>query len=693
MRIKSSAILALLLIFSLPTSAQTPATLATGCEVFNTSDSCSDTAGYNVLTTTLDVDPSVHGNMIDEPINCWRYYRPDPHDPRPAAMIFDQCRACSSRFDTDGDGNWDKEESIICSDYNKRTTCVSDPCDSRTSGVCTWTRDGYCKVGCEKIKTKQRCLRESGCLWIEEWRVWVGYRWYCVGCPEKIKCADYNSKSSCEENPCAAEGNCVWTSPTHTTGTKCRPDSDGDGVLDEDDNCPRNKNPQQENNYCKKAPSQGGDGLWYGCDKEGDACDDTDGDGMFDADELAIGFNPTNTDSNSNCISDGAERSMDPIIEIFKKLAVGMATVMYALQGFRWITAESPAEASSAKMGLIYITAGLVILAAGRGFVIYIFGGECAGQSIGVNCSVCDPHTHPGEQGYCPYIRSFDGSAYHLEHEGYAAARLPSLEYTSYGVLGKVRPVNGSVRIRLSEEQREISYTNRLRLLVVDHPEGAQVLPDLSGNIHTISDPKAPIGCRESIQTDCLEKISREDGLFWVGSPDNPSIILTYPKPKETTTGKLVIKLRSSGIVDPKSGNSLGVWMVDDGVWESIEEFDVGGDVASKLIVPLTLTPSDENVKIKLDYTTHPFEVDYAIIDYTGDTSLKINEVTPEKIHAHQPLDEADARKSLLGDDDMYLVLAEGEYVDVEFPEVSEGEGARTYVVAVSGYYTPQYLT
>ena len=67
-------------------------------------------------------------------------------------------------------------------------------------------------------------------------------------------------------------------------------DSDGDGVDDDNDNCPNVANPTQAN---------------YDGDAEGDACDtDDDNDGVSDLDEIANGTNPLNADTDGDGVGD-----------------------------------------------------------------------------------------------------------------------------------------------------------------------------------------------------------------------------------------------------------------------------------------------------------------------------------------------------------------------------------------------------
>jgi hypothetical protein len=70
-------------------------------------------------------------------------------------------------------------------------------------------------------------------------------------------------------------------------------DSDGDGIIDKNDNCINVSNPDQGD--------VDGDGL-------GDVCDtDDDNDGLSDSDEIAIGTNPVDPDSDDDGILDGQD--------------------------------------------------------------------------------------------------------------------------------------------------------------------------------------------------------------------------------------------------------------------------------------------------------------------------------------------------------------------------------------------------
>jgi hypothetical protein len=78
-------------------------------------------------------------------------------------------------------------------------------------------------------------------------------------------------------------------------------DEDEDGIPDACDNCP-------PNNEFKPAVNPDQANFDFANDEIGDACDDSDGDGLLDGDELNVyGTDPLNPDSDGDGLTDGAE--------------------------------------------------------------------------------------------------------------------------------------------------------------------------------------------------------------------------------------------------------------------------------------------------------------------------------------------------------------------------------------------------
>jgi len=261
---------------------------------------------------------------------------------------------------------------IRCSDYDNQAPCDSDPCRPGADARCNWVPKlggfaGICSRDCGDGSSEADCIAHE-CLWKRKWFEFnpQGTGFECVACHRDAKCGDYNGLwDSCHANPCNVPANCIYFID------KCTVDSDGDGVPDDFDNCPLFKNRDQKNRYCDEQNE---------CD-EGDVCDDTDGDGLTDAqEELIDGISPLDFDSDDNCMSDGVEFALDPVINILKRLGAGVVVLMVIFVGVKWVTAEGPKERAGAKAAMVYIFLGLLMFMGGKELILFIFAENCDGQ-------------------------------------------------------------------------------------------------------------------------------------------------------------------------------------------------------------------------------------------------------------------------------------------------------------------------
>ncbi len=630
---------------------------------------------------------------------------------------------------------------VHCADYEIKWVCEQDPCDAIPGpDVCQWAGtedDGYCHSGCGG-KPETEC-RENDCLPDYDKS---GNFYRCIDCPVDMECSKYKKTEDCSANPCRVMGACMWW------GSSCVEDSDKDGCPDRWDNCPGKANMvaasrDMPNNYCETDT---------GCDNQGDACDDTDGDGLTDQYEVDHGLNPLNTESSvpPNCISDGVEYIFDPLIYVLSGVAVAIAAAMLAYLALGWLTSDSPAKRDNAKKGVIYIVAGLLLLAGGKDLVIFLLQDVCPMlPNIGFACSctkACPTAPAPTDPGSSPFIYSFNGQRFYLEHDGYPFAVLPAWEYESFGRMIHLAEDGGRYRVRITEELRYTTYTNRLRLLAVDHPENVLVYPDLDGGVHTIADPVKPSSCVEEDGTDCSAAIE-DDGIYWMSSTDdknlsdsdadgvvdvyNPDdlydgIILSYPNPNKATHAKLLLKVRESGAVGVAWHSFLNTLGQDDAAklarlsakeplrtaltalrareglysvrvwdgrgWVLEESFGVGPLVPSEMVIPLTV-PAEDTVKVKLDSAVLAYETDYAVLDYNPDASVTVRELAPEEVTSRSSVRDDDALTMIKADDTTYLPISTGEYVDVYFPVPEQTGPERSFIIGIKGYYIAEVTT
>ncbi len=85
-------------------------------------------------------------------------------------------------------------------------------------------------------------------------------------------------------------------------------DSDGDGVIDAEDNCPQTSNPNQVDTD--------GDGIGDACDTPDQGEDDTDGDGVIDTeDNCPQTSNPNQADTDQDGIGDACDDVDEPVLD------------------------------------------------------------------------------------------------------------------------------------------------------------------------------------------------------------------------------------------------------------------------------------------------------------------------------------------------------------------------------------------
>ena len=138
-------------------------------------------------------------------------------------------------------------------------------------------------------------------------------------------------------------------------------------------------------------------------------------------------------------------------------------------------------------------------------------------------------------------VYSFNASSYILDSETYGGAPFKAAERTDYDNLDYVLPVDGKYHLRMTNELPETQYTDEIKLIVVDHPRGTNVIPESHGSIHTISSPVAPLSATDFDGQDVAKLIAKKDELFWESNPfsKNPEIpdelrdglILEFPRP------------------------------------------------------------------------------------------------------------------------------------------------------------------
>jgi hypothetical protein len=155
----------------------------------------------------------------------------------------------------------------------------------------------------------------------------------------------------------------------------------------------------------------------------------------------------------------------------------------------------------------------------------------------------------------CPIVYAWDGRAYHREAEMYGGAILPSLARLDRAALRHLSPVDGRLRLRVSNEQGEIESLDAVGLVEAEVPAGASVASTPEGGLALLADPAEPISARDRLGRSVRETLAREDGEEWASDPFEPdlgregprdAIVIEFARPAGAREARLAFRLRTS---------------------------------------------------------------------------------------------------------------------------------------------------
>ena len=331
----------------------------------------------------------------------------------------------------------------------------------------------------------------------------------------------------------------------------------------------------------------------------------------------------------------------------------------------------------------------------------------------------------------CPFIYSWDGTKYRFQSETFAGAVFKGAERASFDILDGLRPVEGIYKLRITNERPEIEYTNEMRLFAIDCVQGANVLTDARGGMHTVSNPLLPEKCSDFQGRDVTDKIAMADGVFWESDLTDKDfthkedlkdgLILDFKKPAGLMWAKLVVRgintnlggfafaqlfgLRGPNFLelykqletDTSMGKRMLSFMKREGMlhvsvwkgdrWVELGALpDVGPLISKEQLVLLNVGDiGGEVIKIKLESSTDLWRLDRVAIDFSKDLPLSVQEAP-----LVSALDESgqSVAGQLRVDDDQYYVTTPGQFADLSFGEIPPAKGmSRTFIVKARGYY------
>lgn len=328
--------------------------------------------------------------------------------------------------------------------------------------------------------------------------------------------------------------------------------------------------------------------------------------------------------------------------------------------------------------------------------------------------------------GSCPFIYSNTADGFRFEGEIYSGAVYASMERDDYLALPHLVAENGQYSIMMTNEVKEVHYTNLAELLVVDHPPSARVLADKYGNCHAELQSQKPFRATNLNGKDILAKISTCDSLIYAGDIEGDTIprldgaILSFVRPGNHASAKLFIRARNTQWLDYVYKNShdlfgsyydnwvkkqnkadranankwqlsqkipLSVYIERNGKWEFCDYFNMAGPMAFRDdVLPISLDGlKGDSVKIMLQAGMLFWELDYAALDFSPNPPLTISVVSPETVTRGTEDNLSDLLKY---SDLKYFIQEENSSpATLAYRVPPDGPGGRTVILHSRGYY------
>ncbi|MFH6769321.1 hypothetical protein V8G56_11275 [Gaetbulibacter aquiaggeris] len=327
----------------------------------------------------------------------------------------------------------------------------------------------------------------------------------------------------------------------------------------------------------------------------------------------------------------------------------------------------------------------------------------------------------------CPFIYVKNGEEFIFTGELYPGILTANQQRDDYLLLPHLNEVNNEYSIKITNELKEIQYTDFIQLLEVNHPDNVKVLLDKNGHTQTFSNINSPVNVLvDHLNIDNTPALAKDNNSYLFNSKINTTssirnIELEFNKPKHSEKAKLFLTVKNSMWLDYVFGKfneqfgtyyaqfqkdqqestkeksnqwmnaqniPLSVYLKTNSGWELVDTINTVGPMASRdIAIPIDISSVlEEQVVIKLETGFMFWEVDYAGIDFTENLVLDVNYINPdEAIDGHNN----NVTKLLSAADQNYFVQPNiGDEVVVNFKiSDSKPDGNRTFFLKNRGYY------
>jgi len=315
-------------------------------------------------------------------------------------------------------------------------------------------------------------------------------------------------------------------------------------------------------------------------------------------------------------------------------------------------------------------------------------------------------------KGSCPYLYAWDGKEFVKENDIYSTARIlarghnpvvytPSreeikdVEYTDYLFLQKkVVPKDNHYVFRLEEIRNEISWTDFVRLMVVDHPKGTKICGDGKGGIYAYGKPVSPVSAFDDKGNNVVDLVKSCDSEGFKAFHES-SLTLKFNTGEKIENARLLIRMKGWERVDraykpiPAVPPDVQIQTKDEnGRWITRRSIFPRNEWDLTIVDMSPFLKGKKEAEVRL-YITQCRTDKYHLIDFVGlDTSslqkMKVTTLELKKA-VHSFLGEV--TENLSKEDRIYVQTYPQEWMDIYFDKIEEPAEERDFVFVSRGHY------
>jgi len=325
----------------------------------------------------------------------------------------------------------------------------------------------------------------------------------------------------------------------------------------------------------------------------------------------------------------------------------------------------------------------------------------------------------------CPYVYVYDGETYLFEGETFGGAIAQNLERDDYMPLLNIRDDHGRYKIRISNELKEIQYTDLAQLIVVNHPKKSEVILDKKGIPHLLFDKTAASVAMSEGGENLLPTLGIKDQNVFFFNEINASsnaVFLTFDKPADAAQGKLVLSAKNTLWFDyifgkflSKFGSAYSTWMQKQSTmsgeerlkkisdnnfplsiyvkknnnWQLVEEIMTVGPLAYRdFVIPIDLSHiSDHKVEIKIETGFMFWELDASAMSFATDRAMDVEIIKPAFANGTGAKDWT--RSLMYADQDYMIQPTPGNITEITYkPSSPLPDHLQSVFLHTRGYYT-----